>query len=63
MEQEHDFVGIGRRHRRLMVQRWKESGTGLSLKAWARTQHPVGDAAYIWWRAKGGKEQRKENES
>ena len=49
-------AGIGRRERRRMIKRWKEANSGLSLKAWARKQNPVGDGAYIWWRAKGGKE-------
>jgi hypothetical protein len=44
--------GIGRKERRRVVRRWKAEGSGLSLKAWAAKQSPVGDAAYIWLQAK-----------
>lgn len=48
------FRGLGRTERRRMIRRWKEEGGGLSLKAWARKQDPVGDAAYHWLKAKKG---------
>ncbi len=46
------FAGVGRTERRKMIRLWKESGSGLSLKEWARLQHPVGDAGYAWLQAK-----------
>ena len=51
---ENDYQGIGRRHRRQMIARWKREGRplGLSLKQWAAKQHPVGDAAFVWLQAK-----------
>ena len=42
------FNGIGRAERRRMVKRWKESGSGLSLREWARQNAQVGDAAQGW---------------
>ena len=50
--EEDVFKGIGRVARRQMIKMWKEQGEGLSLKAWARRQNPVGDAAYVWVQAK-----------
>lgn len=48
------FHGIGKTERRRMIRRWKEEGGGLSLKAWAKLQPPVGDAAFRWFQAKKG---------
>jgi hypothetical protein len=50
--EEETYKGIGRTERRRMIRKWKEEGNGLSLRAWAARQHPVGDAAYVWLRAK-----------
>lgn len=52
MLEENGTKGIGRAARRLMIRQWKEEGGGLSLRAWAARQHPVGDAAYVWLQAK-----------
>lgn len=48
------FNGIGKVERRRMKKRWKLEGKplGLSLRAWARQQHPVGDSAFRWVQAK-----------
>lgn len=43
--------GVGRKNRRLMVKLWKESGTTLSLKEWAR-QAQAGDVAQAWYEGK-----------
>jgi hypothetical protein len=51
------YQGIGRRERRRMVQRWKQECQGkVPLKQWARDQNPVGDAAFLWVKAKGRKQ-------
>lgn len=52
------YKGIGRTERRRMKKRWREEGKplGLSLRAWARQQHPVGDSAFAWVMAKTNKE-------
>jgi hypothetical protein len=52
------FRGLGKTECRRMKRRWKEESSGLSLKAWARLQHPVGDPAFNWLQAK-----RKERKS
>jgi hypothetical protein len=49
------YKGIGRTERRRMIRRWKAEGKGLTLRAWARKQHPVGDSAQAWLKAKQGK--------
>lgn len=41
------YKGVGRKNRRLMIRLWKESGTHLSLQAWARTQE-IGHVARAW---------------
>lgn len=46
------FSGIGRAERRRMVKRWRESGSGLSLKEWAKQNAQVGDAAQAWLESK-----------
>jgi hypothetical protein len=51
MDEAYD-KGIGKAGRRRMIRRWKAEGNGLSLKAWARRQSSVGDAAYVWVQAK-----------
>ncbi len=57
MNMEAVYQGIGRRERRRMVQRWKQECQGkVSLKQWARDQNPVGDAAFLWVKAKGRKQ-------
>jgi hypothetical protein len=50
--EEDNVRGIGRVERRQMVRRWKAEGNGLSLRAWARKQSPVGDSAFVWLEAK-----------
>lgn len=55
MHNEETFKGLGRAERRKMIRLWKETASGLSLKDWARAQHPVGDAAYAWIKAKAKK--------
>lgn len=52
MNNEATLKGIGKTERRRMIKRWKEEGLGLSLRAWARRQHPVGDSAHSWIQAK-----------
>ncbi len=52
MKSNETFVGLGKTERRRMLRLWRERGRGLSLKAWAALQHPVGDAAYSWLAAK-----------
>ncbi len=47
------YKGIGRKRRRLMVRLWKESGSPLSLKAWAQAAY-VGDLGHVWINAKRG---------
>jgi len=44
--------GLGKVERRRMKACWKASGSPLTLKVWARQQHPVGEAAYYWLEAK-----------
>lgn len=53
--QEHNegYKGLGRKQRRIMVRLWKESGTTLSLKAWAKAAL-VGDIGHVWINAKRG---------
>jgi len=46
------FHGLGKTECRRMKRRWREEGGGLSLRAWARLQHPVGESAYHWLKAK-----------
>lgn len=46
-----DYKGVGRKDRRSMIKRWKDSGSKLSLKQWARKQG-VGDVADVWLRSK-----------
>lgn len=48
------YKGLGRKARREMVRRWKQSGSGMSLKQWAQSQG-VGDAADVWLKAKTNK--------
>jgi hypothetical protein len=38
----------------MMIKMWKESGTDLSLKRWARTVG-VGHVADVWIKTKAGK--------
>jgi len=47
------FNGVGRKDRRYMIRLWKESGTELGLKAWAR-QAQIGDIAHVWFNSKKG---------
>lgn len=51
--QNETYKGIGRKQRRLMVRLWKESGTKLSLKAWARTTQ-LGEVGFVWLQTKRG---------
>jgi hypothetical protein len=46
--QSEGYNGLGRTQRRAMIKRWKDSGTELSLKAWAAQQDKVGDGAQVW---------------
>jgi len=48
------YSGIGRKDKRWMVKRWKQAGTNLSLKQWAKLQG-VGDVADVWIKAKASK--------
>jgi hypothetical protein len=45
--------GIGKKELRRMKKRWKEEGSGLSLKEWAKNGQ-VGDAQAAWIEAKRG---------
>jgi hypothetical protein len=45
-----------------MVRLWKESGSTLTLKEWARKAE-IGDIAHVWIRAKGGKGERSRSSS
>lgn len=47
------YKGVGRQRRRLMVRLWKESGTTLSLKEWAKAA-PLGEVGHVWINAKRG---------
>ena len=47
------FNGVGRKDRRYMIRLWKESGTPMSLKVWAR-QALIGDIAHVWFNSKKG---------
>lgn len=47
------YQGLGRQRRRTMVRLWKESGTTLSLKAWAKAAL-VGEFGHVWINAKRG---------
>lgn len=52
MNNEDIRKGLGKTERRRMVKRWREEGRGLSLRTWARKQHPVGDSAFAWIQTK-----------
>ena len=45
------YKGIGRKARKEMIRRWKQSGKKTSLKEWARSAG-VGDEADVWLKAK-----------
>lgn len=45
--QTEKYNGVGRKHRRLMIRLWKESGQSLPLKEWAR-KALTGDIAQAW---------------
>jgi hypothetical protein len=47
MEAEEKFRGIGKGLRQQMKKRWRQEGSGKSLKEWAR-EALVGDAAAAW---------------
>lgn len=47
------YNGVGRKNRRTMIRLWKESGSKLSLKAWAKTAS-VGDIGFVWLNTKRG---------
>jgi len=52
-DKDETYQGIGRKRRRLMVRLWKESGTTLSLKAWAKMAE-IGEVGHVWINAKRG---------
>jgi hypothetical protein len=41
------YAPVGKSDRRYMKRLWRESGTNLSLKQWAK-QQPVGEIAHVW---------------
>lgn len=47
------YTGLGRQRRRVMIKLWKESGTTLSLRAWAKAAL-LGDMGHVWINAKRG---------